>query len=79
MSDSINCSSCGKVRKDLFPKKSPLMAGVTLYMCQTCINAGFQPRWVIILHARKNGIESVSDYLRKHRYIGRDIIGSELV
>lgn len=75
----MNCSSCGKIKAQVHPKKSRLATGQTLYMCQTCIDAKFEPRWVLILHARKNGLESIQSYIAGHKYVGRDILASEVV
>ena len=73
------CYSCGKSKNELQPKKSDIMDGVTLFMCQTCIDSKFEPRWVIILCGRKNGADSVRDYIIKHRYVGRAIFAEELI
>lgn len=78
MSDMI-CYSCSKQRAELFARKSNLILGVTLLMCQSCIDQKFEPRWTIILSARKNGAESVRDYIIKHRYIGEEIRATELI
>jgi len=78
MSDMI-CYSCSKQRAELFAKKSSLIAGVTLLMCQSCIDQKFEPRWTIILNARKNGAESVREYIIKKRYVGSEIKATELI
>lgn len=74
------CQSCGKNKNDLTTKKSSLLSGINLFMCATCIENKFEPRWVIILAARQNEDPSVvRDFIVKKRYIGRDISGSELI
>lgn len=74
------CQSCGKHKNDLTTKKSSLLSGINLFMCATCIESKFEPRWVIILAARQNEDPSVvRDFIVKKRYIGRDISGSELI
>lgn len=75
----MQCFSCGKPKNELHPKKSDIINGVTLLMCQTCLEAKFEPRWVIILSGRQNGVESVRDYIVKRRYIGRVIDAEELI
>lgn len=75
----MTCSSCNNIRAELHPSKSKLVPGMTLFMCQSCIDAKYLPRWVLILHARHNGINSISDYLRNRKYFGKEITGSELV
>jgi hypothetical protein len=73
------CYSCGKPKNELLPKKSAILNGMTLFMCQTCIDAKFEPRYVIILGGRQNGAESVRDYVIKHRYVGKSIAADELI
>jgi len=73
------CYSCGKQKNELQPKKSDIMDGVTLFMCQLCLDSKFEPRWVIILCGRQKGAESVRDYIIKRRYVGRTIDAEELI
>ena len=73
------CYSCGKQKSELSLRKSTLLSGVNLMMCNVCIESKYEPRWVIILAGRQNGTQSIRDYIVKHRYIGKDILGSELI
>lgn len=73
------CFSCGKSRNELQQKKSDILDGVVLLMCQVCIDAKFEPRWVIILAGRQKGSELVRDFVVKRRYIGRTILAEELI
>lgn len=73
------CYSCGKQKNELTPKKSDIISGVHLFMCQLCLDSKFEPRWVIILSARQNGVESIRDYIVKRRYVGRTIDAEELI
>lgn len=73
------CFSCGNQKNELLPKKSEILNGITLLMCQSCIDLKLEPRWVIILGSRQNGTDSVRDYIVKHRYIGKSISGEELI
>ena len=73
------CFSCGKSKNELQPCKSYIIDGVSLFLCQTCIDAKYEPRWVIILAGRQNGPESVRDYVIKHRYVGKAITAEELI
>ena len=75
----MQCFSCGKNKNQLSPKKSDIINGVTLFMCQTCLDAKFEPRWVIILGGRQNGVNSIKDYIIKRRYVGRIIDAEELI
>jgi hypothetical protein len=73
------CFSCGKQKNQLEPKKSDIISGVTLLMCQACLDDKLEPRWVIILGGRQNGTDSVRDYIIKRRYIGNTISAEELI
>lgn len=73
------CFSCSKQKNELIPKKSAIMEGVLLYMCQSCLDEKLEPRWVIILCGRQNGADSVRDYIVKRRYIGKTIFAEELI
>ena len=73
------CYSCGKSKNELHPKKSSIMNGIQLFMCQSCIDAKYEPRWVIILAGRQNGAESVREYIIKRLYVGRSISAEELI
>lgn len=73
------CFSCSKQREHLNPVQSALMPGINLFMCQTCIDDKFEPRWVIILAGRQNGSEYVREYIIKNRYFGKRISAEEIV
>ena len=73
------CYSCSKQKDQLHPCQSNLLEGVNLFMCQSCIDAKYEPRWVIILGGRQKGSEAVRDYIVKHRYIGRPISAEEII
>ena len=73
------CYSCSKQKDQLHPTTSSLIEGVNLYLCQTCIDDKFEPRWVIILAGRKNGPESEREYIIKHKYFGRPISAEEII
>jgi hypothetical protein len=73
------CYSCGKQKNELQPKKSAIMDGVQLFMCQVCIDLKHEPRWVIILGGRQKGPESVREYIIKRLYTGKTISAEELI
>jgi NMD protein affecting ribosome stability and mRNA decay len=73
------CYSCNKQKNEINLKKSSLLPGVNLMMCATCIEAKFEPRWVVILAGRQRGAQYVREYIVKKRYIGSEILGSELI
>lgn len=76
--EKILCYSCNKSKNKLDAKKSSLLP-INLLMCETCITSKLEPRWVIILAGRSNGVDHVKDYVQKKRYIGNEISASELM
>ena len=73
------CYSCGKQKNELQPKKSAIMNGIQLFMCQSCIDLKYEPRWVIILAGRQKGPEFVRDHIIKRLYVGKPISAEELI
>jgi hypothetical protein len=73
------CFSCSKQKEQLHPYQSTLLKGVNLFMCQTCIDDKYEPRWVVILAGRQNGSEYVREYVIKRRYFGRPISAEEII
>lgn len=73
------CSSCNEQRAELHPKNSKLIKGIKLVLCNECIKAKREPRWLIILCARTNGPLSVVDWVTNRRYVGKEITGAELL
>ena len=73
------CQSCNKQKAQLKSRRSRLEPGVQLLICQSCIDSKFEPRWLIILHGRQNGANSVATYISKRRYIGNEISAAELI
>ena len=75
----MNCYSCNKQKNQLNPVPSALLQNMTLLMCHSCIEEKYEPRWVIILAGRSKGFEYVRQYILKRRYVGRDILATELM
>lgn len=73
------CYSCGKSKANLNAKKSSLLPGINLLMCQSCIDSKYEPRWIIILAGRQNDPTHVRDFILKRRYIGKEITANELI
>ena len=76
--EKILCYSCNKSKNKLNAKRSSLLA-INLLMCETCISARLEPRWVIILAGRQLGPEAVREFILKKKYMGNDISASELL
>lgn len=73
------CFSCKKNKSKLYPKNSDIIVSVTNYLCQACLDAKFEPRWLIILAGRSMGTEVIRDYIVKRRYVGEEITAQELI
>lgn len=76
--DKVLCYSCNKTKNQLSIKKSVLLP-INLLLCEGCIASKFEPRWLIIIAGRQNGIESVREIVLKKKYIGEEISASELL
>ena len=76
--EKILCYSCNKTKNKLNAKRSSLLP-INLLMCETCVNSKLEPRWVIILAGRQNGMDSVKEFVVKKKYVGSDISASELI
>ena len=76
--DKILCYSCNKTKNKLNVKKS-ILFNINLLMCETCIDAGYEPRWVVILSGRQNGADSVKQFILKRKYLGDETSASELL
>lgn len=79
MSENMICYSCSKPKANLSLKRSTLLPGVNLLLCQTCTESKFEPRWTIILSARKNGPAYVREFIVKRLYVGNEISATELI
>lgn len=75
----LTCTVCRRHRATLRPRRSKLLPGITLFLCNECFEAKREPRFAIILVARKEGVSTVRDYIRNHRYYGDKIRAEELV
>lgn len=72
----MKCSSCGQTRA-VQPKNSRLMPGTRLFLCEDC--TGMEPRYLVLIYGRQHGLPSVADYIKKHKYHGKEILAAELV
>jgi hypothetical protein len=76
--EKILCYSCNKSKNNLVVRKSILLP-INLFICETCISSKFEPRWVIILSGRQNGLDHIKEYILKKRYIGKEIAATEVI
>lgn len=82
--EGMKCTSCGKPKAALKQKKSKVLPGVPMYMCQDCLENKREPRGFIVLAGRsaaKNGdnpVEVLAYWIKAHRYCGEPITLREL-
>ena len=77
----LRCTVCRRHRARLRPRKSKLMPGMAMFLCNECFEAKREPRFAVIMVARdpEQGLVAVRDYIRNHRYFGDKIKAEELV
>jgi len=74
----MKCTSCGKPKAQLKQKRSKLLPGVPMYLCQDCMDNKREPRGFIVLAGREHGVDYVSYWIKPQRYIGEPITVREL-
>lgn len=79
MSNVPICTVCKGPRKQLQARNSKLVPGMTLLLCNDCVAEKREPRFAIILKARAEGPAAVEEYLKKRRYVGEEILLSEIL
>lgn len=77
----LKCTVCKRHRANLRARKSKLMPGMSMFLCNECFDAKREPRFAVIMVARdpQQGLAVVRDYIRNHRYYGEKIRAEELV
>jgi hypothetical protein len=77
----LKCTVCREMRANLRPRRSKLMPGMAMFLCNDCFEGKFEPRFAVILVARDpdQGLSAVRDYVRNHRYHGAKIRLDEIV
>lgn len=76
---SMNCYSCNKLKNELHPINSKILKGVMCLMCQSCIDAGMEPRWIVVLGGKTFGPDHIKDFIVKRKYCGKVIAAEELL
>ena len=77
------CTVCQRHKHQLRPRKSKLIEGMQMWLCNDCFVSKKEPRFAIIMRGRKDaqkglGLDSVAEYLRLHRYEGEEILAVDL-
>ncbi len=79
MNNKIICYSCQEDKYKISATKSKLMPNTFLMLCSNCYAKDFEPRWAIVISGRQYGSEKVKDYVINKKYIGEEIVASELL
>lgn len=77
--NDLNCTVCRKQKLQLRPRKSKLVPGMQMFLCNDCFNGKKEPRFAVIMAGRSGGIEAVQEYITKHRYVGEDILAIDFL
>lgn len=82
--DSMICTSCRKQKAELRARKSKLITNMQMFLCNECFKGKNEPRFAIIMVGRQrlaagDDLGPVEEYLRLHRYVGEEILASDLV
>ena len=75
----MTCSVCKRNRQNVTTKKSALMPGIDLILCNECLDNKREPRWMIIMAGRSGNTDKIKPYLRHHRYCGDKITAEEIL
>lgn len=83
--EAMICTSCEKPKAALKQKKSKVLPGIPMYLCQDCLDNKREPRGFIVLAGREaasrgdNPVEALSFWIKPHRYCGEAITLRELM
>jgi hypothetical protein len=77
-SEAMKCTSCEKPKHELKQKKSKVLPGIPMYLCQDCLDNKREPRGFIILAGREFGLEHIAYWVKPQRHLGDPITIREL-
>lgn len=74
------CNSCGKQKHSLEPRRSKV-TGMDIMICRTCIDAGFEPRQLLIIayHSGDQMRKKAKRYIKERLYVGEIITLNEVL
>jgi hypothetical protein len=75
----MTCSVCKKPKQSLVRVTSTLLPAVQFFSCPKCLDGGKEPRYIIILTAREQGIDKVTPYIVGRKYEGEEITAAQLL
>lgn len=76
--EGMICTSCSKPKAQLKQKKSRVLPGVPMFLCQDCLDNKREPRGFVILAGRKYGAEHIANWIKPQKYLGEPITLREL-
>lgn len=76
--EGMVCTSCSKPKAQLKQKKSKVLPGVPMFLCQDCLDNKREPRGFVILAGRKYGSEHIANWIKPQKYLGEPITLREL-
>lgn len=77
---SAVCAVCSKPKSELRKRKSKLITGLTMLVCDSCYSGKKEPRWAIILVGRNNKNDPrVAELVKNKRYVGEPILLEDLM
>lgn len=77
-SDVWKCTSCDKPKAHLKQRKSKVLPGAMMYVCQDCIENKREPRAFVVIAGRQLGANHISYWVKPQRYLGEPITLREL-
>ena len=77
--EKMLCTSCSKPKAQLKLKKSKVLPGTIMFLCQTCLDNKFEPRGFVVLAGRQRGMEAILPWIKPNqRHTGSPITIREL-
>ena len=76
--EAWRCTSCQKPKAELKSRKSKALPGVSMYLCQDCLDNKREPRGFVVLAGRTYGLDHVQFWIKPQRYVGNPITLREL-
>lgn len=57
-----------------------MLPGAQMFLCQTCLDAGYEPRGYLIIASRQpSNKANANKWIKKRKYIGDPILAEELM
>jgi len=76
--NTMLCTSCKKPKAQLKQRKSKVLPGVPMFLCQDCNDNKREPRGFLVIAGRTRGFDAIQFWIKPQRYIGEPITLREL-